>query len=174
MNGASASVVLALLLPSFFTGAALAQDAAPVSAPLPVVLSQAKTLFIGNAGDQENADCLRAYQVFYQGVEDLHRFRLVTNPAAADMVLELHYEIDLGASIVSDHGRDSVRQFRVALIDRPTRIVVWSLTERTNYAVFQKNRNKNLDQTVVQLVADFASLTAPQPAVPNNRSRVTH
>lgn len=151
-----------------------AQSAAPTAAPLPTALTHAKKIFLGNAGDQENADCLRAYNEFYRDLSSMGRFELVPDPAQADLVLELHYEIDLGGSLVSSHDKDSVRQFRVAVIDPHTHIVLWSLTERTNYAIFQKNRNKNLDQTVDQLAQDFDLLTSSQPAAPNNKSLVTH
>jgi hypothetical protein len=151
-----------------------AQGTEPPTAPLPAALSHAKKIFLGNAGDQENADCLRAYNEFYRDIAALNRFEMAGDPAEADLVLELHYEIDLGGSLVSSHDKDSVRQFRVAVIDPHTHTTLWSLTERTNYAIFQKNRNKNLDQTVDQLAKDFDSLTASEPAAPNNKSRVTH
>jgi len=144
----------------------------PPPAPLPAALTSAHKLFLGNAGDQENADCLRAYNNFYGGLSQLGRYQLVADPSEADLVLELHYEIDLGQSVASNDSRRSVRQFRVVLIDPHTRVILWSLTERTNYAVFQSNRNKNLDETVATLVADLSALTQAQP--PNNKSRVTH
>ena len=43
----------------------------PPTAPLPAALAKATKLFIGNAGDQENADCLRAYNSFYDGISKL-------------------------------------------------------------------------------------------------------
>ena len=168
--------MLTVALFGFGTAAARAQAKDPASAPLPHALTTATKLFLGNAGDQENADCLRAYNGFYQGVSALGRFTLVDDPSKADLVLELHYEIALGQSIGSSQGLsgNSIRQFRVVLLDPRQHVVLWSLTERTNYAVFQKNRNKNLDETVGTLVADFNSLVSPQPTPPNNKSVVSH
>src|ERR1700744_2058816 len=145
---------------------------APTDAPLPAALSSATKLFLGNAGDQENADCLRAYNDFYGGLQNLKRFTLFDDPSKADLVLELHYEIDLGQSVASNDSKQSVRRFRIVLVDPHSHATLWSLTERTNYAVFKSNRNKNLDETVANLVADFASLTQSQP--PNNSSRNPH
>ena len=150
---------------------AQAQSAPPVSAPLPAILSNSTRLFIANAGDQENADCLRAYNVFYAGINDLRRFTLVRDPAAADLIVELHYEIDLGSSIVSDGGRRGARQFRAVLIEPRTHTLVWSLTERTNYAGLQRNRDKNLDSAIGALVTDFGSLVSSQPTPPANKSK---
>src|ERR1700760_3510085 len=83
-----------------FLGVSLhAQAPEPPAAPLPSALANAHKVFIGNAGDQENADCLRTYNVFYAGVQNLHRFELVGDPNQADLVLELHYEFSLGAGV---------------------------------------------------------------------------
>jgi hypothetical protein len=146
----------------------------PPTAPLPTALAKATKLFIGNAGDQENADCLRTYNSFYDGVSKLGRFTLVLDPAEADLILELHYEIGLGQSVGSNQGGNALRQFRVVIEDPRSRIILWSLTERTNYAYFQHNRNKNLDETIATLVSDFNLLAAPQPVAPNNKSIIRH
>ncbi len=159
-----AAAVAALI----FTAPIFAQ--APPSAPLPAILSNTTRIFVANAGDQENADCLRAYNAFYSGIDSLHRFTLVTDPAEANLIVELHYEIDLGASVVSDGGRNGARQFRAVLIEPRTHTLVWSLTERTNYAAFQKNRDKNLDSAISALVSDFGTLVATQPTPPANKS----
>ena len=148
-----------------------AQTPPPPAAPLPAILSNASHLFLANAGDQDNADCLRAYNAFYAGIDGLHRFTLVSDPSAADLIVELHYEIDLGSSIVSDGGRSGARQFRAALIEPHTHTLVWSLTERTNYAGLQRNRDKNLDSAITALISDFGTLVSSQPTAPANKSK---
>ena len=170
-NSSRARIAITFLSLTLFSAA---QTKNPPNAPLPAALTTATKLFIGNAGDQENADCLRSYNVFYQGVSALGRFQLVADPAQADLVLELHYELALGQSIAGREGQTAVRQFRVVIQDPRTRIVLWSLTERTNYALFQSNRNKDLDETVGALVADFNVLAAPQPVPPNDKSIIRH
>jgi hypothetical protein len=168
MNNA-AKLACSLLIAASSLGAA--QTPSPPTAPLPAVLSNTTRIFIANAGDQENADCLRAYNALYAGIEGLHRFTLVPDPADADLIVELHYEIDLGASVVSDGGRNGARQFRTALIEPKTHTLVWSLTERTNYAALQKNRDKNLDSAIAALVTDFGTLVSSQPIPPANKSK---
>ena len=165
--------VLLMTLSLCLTALAHAQSqsqapAPPVTAPLPSTLTAAHKLFLGNAGDQENADCLRAYTEAYQDLQALTRFTLVDDPAQADLILEMHYEIALGQSF----GQNAPRQFRVVLIDPRTHVILWSLTERTNYAVRQSNRDKNLDETVDHLIADFSALTQAQP--PADKSRIKH
>ena len=162
------TAVLLAGLPVF----AAAQTTSQPTAPLPALITSATRLFLGNAGDQENADCLRAYTDFYQGLSGLGRFQLTTDPNAADLILELHYEIDLGQAVASNDTYKTVRQFRLVLLDPKSHTVLWSLTERTNYALLQKNRNNNLDETIQTLLDDFTSLTSSKP--PNNKSKVTH
>lgn len=174
MNLMKTTSWMSALLLATTVSLAHAQDAspAPPSAPLPSALATAHKLFLGNAGDQENADCLRSYDVLYAGLQNLRRFELVTDPAQADLVLEMHYEFSFGAGI--NEGNNTPRQFRLVLIDPHTHIVLWSLTERSNYAIFQKNRDKNLDQTVGTLVNDFDVLMQPTPTPPNNHSVAHH
>ena len=146
----------------------------PTAVPLPAALTHATKLFLGNAGDQENADCLRAYNDFYQGLGGLGRFTLMDDPNQVDLVLELHYEIALGQSIGSSQGLsgNSIRQFRLVMIEPRSHAVLWSITERTNYAIRQKNRNSNLDETVTALLNDFNLLVSAIP--PSNKSVVAH
>jgi hypothetical protein len=164
-------IVTRALASLLIAGTSFAQTPVPPPAPLPAVLSNSTRLFLANAGDQDNADCLRAYNAFYSGIDGLHRFTLVSDPSAADLIVELHYEIDLGASVVSDGGRNGSRQFRAALIEPRTHTLVWSLTERTNYAGLQRNRDKNLDSAITALVSDFGTLVSSQPTAPANKSK---
>ena len=150
------------------SGIALAQTPVPASAPVPAALTTAHRLFLGNAGDQENADCLRAYTDFYADLTKLTRFTLVPAPAQADLILEMHYELTPGQTA----GHDDPRRFRVLILDPATHVVLWSLVERTNYAVRQSKRDENLDEMVAHLAADFDALTSALP--PNNNSRTQH
>src|SRR6185437_7509008 len=68
----------------------------PVAAPLPAAVINAQKMFLGNAGETDNDDCLRAYNEFYAGLKADGHFQLVADPSAADLVMELHYEIRPG------------------------------------------------------------------------------
>ncbi len=148
-----------------------ASSPAPSSAPLPAALSTSHKLFLGNAGDQDNADCLRAYNGLYAALSQLGRYELVNDPSAADLVLELHYEFSLGAG-VNGSSANTPRQFRVVLLDPKTHFVLWALIERTNYAALERNRNKNLDEVVGVLATDLDSLLSAKP--PANKSSIHH
>ena len=172
-----ALLCFALLTSAVAVGAA-AQTAAPAvpasaapSAPLPSALTSARRLFLGNAGDQDNADCLRAYNDLYAALNAFGRYQLVGDPSAADLVLELHYEFSLGAG-VNGASANTPRQFRTLLIEPKTHVVLWTLVERTNYAALERNRNKNLDEVVGVLATDLDQLLSAKP--PANKSSIHH
>lgn len=153
------------------TSAPTAAPAGPPSAPLPAALATAHKLFLGNAGDQDNADCLRAYNDLYAAIGAFQRYDLVSDPSAADLVLELHYEFSLGAG-VNGSNANTPRQFRLILLDPKTHVVLWTLVERTNYAALERNRNKNLDEVVGVLATDLDQLLTAKP--PANKSSIHH
>ena len=168
---ASALLLAALALPAAAqTPTPLTQAPAP-AAPLPAALTTAHKLFLGNAGDQDNADCLRAYNDLYAALSGFGRYDLVPDPANADLVLELHYEFSLAAG-VNGSSANTPRQFRVLLLDPRTHVILWTIVERTNYAALERNRNRNLDEVVGILATDLNDLLSAKP--PANKSSVHH
>ncbi len=143
----------------------------PGAAPLPSGLATAHKLFLGNAGDQDNADCLRAYNDLYAAISGFGRYELTGDPSASDLVLELHYEFSLGAG-VNGSAANTPRQFRLILMDPRTHVILWTLVERTNYAALERNRNKNLDEVVGVLATDLDQLLSAKP--PANKSSIHH
>jgi len=151
-------------------------QANPPNAPLPSAIATAQKIFLGNAGVTDNSDCLRAYNGFYAGLSSDPSIQLVLDPAGADLVLELNYELRPGAVSGPHASADTpfARQFRLVLLDPRTHTVLWSLTEAENNAIFQSNRNKNLDSAIVNLLADLKALRAsansnnPAPTKPNH------
>ncbi len=165
-----ASAALALSLASHISAQTPAPASGPPAAPLPAALGTAHKLFLGNAGDQDNADCLRAYNDLYAALDGFKHYELVGDPSASDLVLELHYEFSLGAGV--NGGTNTPRQFRLILLDPKTHVVLWTLVERTNYASLERNRNKNLDEVVGVLATDLDQLLSAKP--PANKSSIHH
>ena len=168
--------LLSVLILLFGTYPAAQAQANPPNAPLPSAIATAQKIFLGNAGATDNGDCLRAYNGFYAGLANDPSLQLVLDPANADLVLELNYELRPGG-VTGPHAPSDTafaRQFRLVLLDPHKHTVLWSLTEAENNAVFQSNRNKNLDSAVVNLLADFKALRAsanpnsPVPPKPNH------
>jgi hypothetical protein len=92
--------ILAVILFAAFTSISVAQTQqladAPVAAPVPAQVINAKRAFVANgAGDNDpaiskytnGADGL--YNQFYADIKTLGRYELVSSPADADIILEL-------------------------------------------------------------------------------------
>ncbi|HVC47488.1 MAG TPA: hypothetical protein VND90_09610 [Terracidiphilus sp.] len=170
-----ALAALALLFP---TVAARAQSpsrstASAVAAPVPPALLHAKTLFLSNAGADSglfpspySGSPSRGYDELYADLAASHRFRLVSNPASADLVLELrltapyipyrpHNELGLA---------DRQPIFRLVIYDRPTHYILWALTRPVETALLQRTSDRNFDSAVHSLAQQFLQLAGPPPA----------
>ena len=165
-----------IALVMLFSSISLHAQSNPPSAPLPAAITNAQKIFLGNAGDTDNQDCLRAYNEFYANLLSDARYQLVLDPAAADLVLELHYEIRPGEIIGPHSAVDTAfaRQFRLVLIDPHTHTILWNLTEFENNAILQSNRNRNLDAAVLQLYLDFSALSQSSAVNPATSHRKQH
>jgi hypothetical protein len=147
------------------------------AAPLPTLLTTASKVFVSNAGDQDNADCLRAYNEFYAGVVATNHLQPVPNPADADLILELHYTIQVGATHVTSSagggggGSPEARQFRLSVIDPKTQTILWTVVETENSAIFKSNRDKNLDAAMAALIDDLKKLTGPSATPPQDKQK---
>ena len=161
-----------LLLLAFTTAAQMSPHAVSPIAPPPVsvppALLAAKTVFISNAGADSglfpspfSGDPDRAYQEFYTIVQSWQRYRLVTDPSQADIVLELRLTAPNGPQSPnkSTGASDPLPMFRLVIYDRSTHYTLWALTESIERANFQKNHDKNFDVALEELTNDLKRLT---------------
>jgi hypothetical protein len=146
---------------------------AQATAPLPTQLTTASKVFISNAGEQDNIDCLRAYNEFYAGIAASNYLQPILTPSDADLILELRYVVQVGSTDVSKGSGSSAeaRQFRLTVIDPKTHVILWTVVENENSAIFQSNRNKNLDDAVNKLVDDVKNLIGPNPNAPQDKQK---
>lgn len=157
----------------FFTLAVAAQSQTAPSAPappppVPPAILNAKAIFISNAGSDSGlfphpfiGDPDRAYVEFYETVESWHRYRLVTDPAQADLVLELRLTAPNGPQSPNKAtgASDPLPMLRLVVYDRPTHYVLWALTESIAPANLEKNHDRNFDLAVERLTDDLKRLT---------------
>lgn len=139
-------------------------------APVPTQISTAKTLFIANAGGEDNPSDSqfnggpdRAYNQFYAEMKSWGRYELVATPADADLLLELRFTqprvgSDPQAAIKLDAVYDP--QFRLVIRDLKTHAVLWGFTEHAQWAILQSNRDKNFDLAMDKLVDDVKNLVS--------------
>ena len=142
------------------------------AAPVPQQILVAKKVFIANAGGDErwyedpifNGGTARAYDEFYAAVKNAGRYEIVGSPSDAELI----FEIGLTAPMVSGVGArtDSLEvkpydpQFRLAIRDPKTNVLLWAFTEHVQWAILQGNRDKNFDRTMAKIMSDLQSLSA--------------
>jgi hypothetical protein len=141
-------------------------------APVPSLLSNARKVFISNAGADSGlfphpfmGDPDRGYNEFYAGVVSWGRYQVVATPAEADLVFELRLMAPNGPSNAdkSKGASDPLPMLRLVIYDPPTHYVLWALTESIASANLQKTHDHNFDEAVAALVLDAGRLTKSLP-----------
>lgn len=154
----------------FCTSLAAAQgkDAAP--APVPPQILSSKAVFVSNAGGDCNpmgqngfgAGPDRAYNQFYAAIAKWGRYDLASGPAAADLVLEIHFTCPL---YFDEKVTQIDAQLRLLIRDAKTNTILWGFTEHLGSAIRQGNRDKNFDKALDNLVDDLRKLVVRPDAV---------
>jgi hypothetical protein len=128
-------------------------------APRPAQILEAKKVFISNASG-ESYDLFfsapdQPYEQFYTAAKSLGRYELVTSPAEADLVLEIHF---VPARTTEE------AHLELVVVDPKTRITLWTIIERVGTAARQSTGRKNFEKAMSLLVQDLAKLAAPASA----------
>jgi hypothetical protein len=167
---------------SLFLGAVLVsaasmqaqQSAYTQPGPVPPAITSARTLFVSNAGADSglfpepfSGDPNRAYTEFYSGLKASGKYEIVGDPSEADLVLELQLTAPNGPSKGSkvNGASDPVPMLRLVVYDRKTHSVLWAMTESIEIAFRQKTHDKNFDEAIAAIVADFEGISGKLPAV---------
>ena len=134
-----------------------AQFAAP--APIPPSIATAKTVFLANAGEEDYEHCANTYNRLYANLKSWGKYQLVSDPAMADLIFEMHYT---ETTYVTDRSPNSVKgKIRLIIFDQKTHFVLWSATEMVDGALFQKNFDKNVDASAAGIVEDLKMIALP-------------
>jgi len=169
------SVVCAVLcVAMLFAVKAVAQQTASTEAgPIPPALTSAKSIFISNAGADSGlfpepftGDANRGYNQFYAALKATGKYDLASDPAEADLVLELQLTAPNGPSKGSkiNGASDPVPMFRLVVYDRKTHYVLWAMTDSIDIAFRQKTHDRNFDDALQALVLGFESISGKTPA----------
>jgi hypothetical protein len=136
-------------------GAPVNSSAAPVPAPI----LQGKKAFISfELGDVSSFPSTysggpeRAYNEFFQEMQQWGRYQLVLDPKEADVIFAIRF--------VDSPGLSSP-QIRVGISDPHSDISLWGFAEEINGAFRKKNRDAAFSATVVQVISDVKQLVAP-------------
>jgi hypothetical protein len=131
-------------------------------APLPSAISDAKKVFVTNAGGNQ-----LAFDEFYAQIKQWGRYQLVGSPAEADIILELRYFVEDKGTRVSSATNTYTGQTQVfshEIIDPQlslniysagTKDLLWSATDHKRLARLEKNREKETINSADRLVQDL-------------------
>jgi len=108
------------------------------------------------------------YNEFYADIRDWGRYGIVSAPVDADLVFEIRFTSEIGATNVVNGTGGSAQDFlfRLAILDPKTRTVLWAFTESVPQAANRAASRKKFDDAMTTLVNDVKKLTS-QPAAAN-------
>ena len=165
-----------LLGAAFYSPMLSAQlKAAPVnssSAPVPAAILQGKKAFISfELGDVSSFPSTysggpeRAYNEFFQDMQQWGRYQLVADPKDADVIFAIRFVDSPGLGIP---------QIRLGITDPHSGITLWGFAEQISGAIRKKNRDAAFSETVMQVVSDVEQLVSPNgpPAQPSGKTRL--
>jgi hypothetical protein len=143
-----------ILFSAFF---ALAQQPATTPpGPVPPAILAAKKIFISNSGDASqfySGGPNRAYNQLFAAIQDSGFFEIASDPADADLVLELQ---------LFDSGSLSAT-FKLLIYDRKTHFLLWTLLEPISACSRQKTCDANFDEAFQVLLLNFEKLAGKSP-----------
>jgi hypothetical protein len=128
---------------------------APPPAPAPSQIVAAKKVFISNGGEDTwlnydpKHDPTLTYNEFYADMKSWGKYEVVSSPADADVVFEIH--------LVS---QERSTQLRLLILDPKTHITLWTLSQVANGANRDATTRKNFDKAMDSLVVTLKNLVA--------------
>jgi hypothetical protein len=143
---------------------AWAQPDSAVPAPVPAAIQSAKTIFVSNGGSDSglfptpfSGDPTRTYNDFYAELKAAGQFQLVSDPAQADLVLEIRLTAPYGPTNPNKQNgaADPRPMFRLLVYDRKTHFVLWTFTESIGLAFLQKTHDHNFDEALGNVLSKF-------------------
>ena len=158
-----------LILALVFTAAqvARAQQTTPTAAPVPPQITEARSVFLSNAGADSfflnySGGQDRAYNDLYAAMKDWGRYKIVSSPAKADLILEVKSLAPVSDVMGGDDNASLVYnpQIRLQALDPQTRTVLWSLTAYVQQGPgLVKGRDRQFDLAAAGLFNQYRQLT---------------
>ncbi|ADW69785.1 hypothetical protein AciX9_2761 [Granulicella tundricola MP5ACTX9] len=145
--------VMTLLLSCIAVPNLHAQGAYNPSAPKPLQLTTAKSVFISNNTAAPLANSDKVFDEIYAGVKQLNRFTVLASPEAADLILEF--------SLITTGDNDQFVTLRI--LDGKTRIVLWSVSDSgQTKAIYGSNGKKNQHDVLDNIFDYLQIITTPK------------
>ena len=135
------------------------------SAPIPSQLTTSSKVFLSNAGEESNELSERAYTQIFNGLTQGQHYQLVSSPASADLIFELHYIAQSGQVNVTNgntFGASYVFRIRLVILDRATHATLWTVTEFLDQNAHKHDFDLEFADTVNLVLADVQALASGQ------------
>lgn len=135
-------------------------DPVPPPAPVPSQILSARKVFISNGGTRlqlwSSGGVDRPYNQLYAAMKDWGRYELVSAPADADLVLEIHGTF----VVVEGPGRTfAAGELVLTFLDPNTHIALWTLIED------EGENDRQFDKAMNTLMQDLRHLVEPTSQV---------
>jgi len=148
---------------------AFAQQPQPATPPTPSKILEAKKVFVSNAGVDAASPVVferttgpnEPYNQFYFSMQRWGRYELVATPSDADLVLQLRLTSPLSSCQTYEP------QIALTILDSKTHFVLWTVTKRVKDARLKDNWDKNLKESIDDVVGELKQLS-PQTSVAKN------
>lgn len=161
------AVLNGILMLAATLGCVAQKASTPPAAPVPVLITSAKKIFIANMGADnfsQNAfkklqDPARPYNAFYAEMKNWNRYEIVDSPNDAELI----FEIGFSAPIVQE-GSSTVTygpEFNLAIVDAKTHVRLWTLAGPVDGAFRKATFEKNLQEGMSLLMDDLKKLSTP-------------
>jgi hypothetical protein len=153
-------LILSVSIPTIPMLMAEEPPAAP-AAPIPAQIIAAKKVFISNGGEDQWLDFdpkhnpSLTYDEFYADMKNWGKYELVSSPADADVVFEIHLAF-----------RERAFQLRLLILDSKTHITLWPLNQVAEGASRDATARKNLDKAMNALMEGLKNLVAEGKMTP--------
>jgi hypothetical protein len=142
------------------------------SAPVPRPIRAAHSIFVSNAGSDSglfpepfSGTTARPYEELYAVLKSSGKYDLVDTPDEADLVLEIRLTGPNGPQNPSKQlgAADPRPMVRLVVYDQKTHYILWAFTESVGWAILQKSHDKNLDDAIQSVAAQFEQLSGRLP-----------
>jgi hypothetical protein len=125
----------------------------PPAAPVPNQIIAAKKIFISNGGEDTwlnydpKHDRNLTYNEFCAAIKSWGKYELLTSPADADVVFEIHLAL-----------LERTLQLRLRILDPKSNVTLWTLGQFANPASRDATARKNFDKAMNSLVTTTEEL----------------
>ncbi len=141
-------------------------------APLPTVVTNAKTVFLANGGGSD-----LAYDAFYNAMKNWKHFQIVGSPDEADLIVEMAYRVETAGTrtwattngSANSYGNTTTYnggtqihtraipdpQLIMTIYDAKTKNSVWSTVDHRRLARLSKNREKETINSAERIVDEL-------------------